>query len=475
MSQRAGQRGAADGRHRVFISYSTRDREKAERFCALVEERGVHCWMAPRDVVPGATYGSQIIQAIAEVDALVVLISASSVTSRHVSSEVARAFEKGKDIYPLRVEEVWPSDELELYVTSAHWIEGWNTGLDAAADTFVKALGNRPRSRGLPPQPAVKTTPYGWLLVLILLGALLAVAIPVSLVLIDPDRGPRLIEQLPPGLQGWAWQARLALSPPPAETLEPMPAPADKAAATHVEPLPPAAPPDPRETAAPGAVWKTGEPRIEFVWIEPLGVWIGRCEIANAQFQRFKPGHWSGRFHGEALDGDQQPVVRVSHIDAAMFAAWLTGREQERRQLPADWAFRLPTEDEWLACARCGDEREYPWGDAWPPTAGNYADETMGARPWAGETIGGYEDGFRVSAPIAMSGTNAWGLCGVGGNVWEYVRNTDDGKSVCRGGAWDSVQRENLACDAQATMPVDQGRHNVGFRLVLAPADGLTP
>ncbi len=38
----------------VFISYSTPDKVIADAACATLEQRQIRCWMAPRDVLPGA-------------------------------------------------------------------------------------------------------------------------------------------------------------------------------------------------------------------------------------------------------------------------------------------------------------------------------------------------------------------------------------------------------------------------------------
>lgn len=39
--------------HDVFISHSAKDKEAAHGLCAGLEARGLRCWIAPRDIVPG--------------------------------------------------------------------------------------------------------------------------------------------------------------------------------------------------------------------------------------------------------------------------------------------------------------------------------------------------------------------------------------------------------------------------------------
>ena len=40
--------------HDAFISYSSKDKTIADAVCARLEARGIRCWIAPRDVRPGA-------------------------------------------------------------------------------------------------------------------------------------------------------------------------------------------------------------------------------------------------------------------------------------------------------------------------------------------------------------------------------------------------------------------------------------
>jgi hypothetical protein len=48
----------------VFISYSTKDKLAADATCAALEAAGVRCWIAPRDIMPGAEWGAAIVKAL---------------------------------------------------------------------------------------------------------------------------------------------------------------------------------------------------------------------------------------------------------------------------------------------------------------------------------------------------------------------------------------------------------------------------
>ena len=48
----------------VFISYASHDSAVANDVAAALEGQGLKCWIAPRDVTPGAPYASEIVHAI---------------------------------------------------------------------------------------------------------------------------------------------------------------------------------------------------------------------------------------------------------------------------------------------------------------------------------------------------------------------------------------------------------------------------
>jgi hypothetical protein len=101
----------------VFVSYSTKDKAVADAVSAKLEEDGVHCWIAPRDIVAGADWNSAIIEAISASRAMVLILSSNSNTSPDVILEVKHAFRKGISVIPFRIEEVTPIKSLEYYLS----------------------------------------------------------------------------------------------------------------------------------------------------------------------------------------------------------------------------------------------------------------------------------------------------------------------------------------------------------------------
>ena len=221
--------------------------------------------------------------------------------------------------------------------------------------------------------------------------------------------------------------------------------------------------------------------------------YLGRHEVTNAQFRAFASGHDSDGFEGLDLNRPDQPVVRVSWQDAALYCNWLSAqddlepfyREELRKVVgfnPTALGYRLPTEAEWAWTARHvegADPLRFPWGDRLPPPErhGNYAD--ISAAHTVARIIFGYADNHIVTAPVASFEANAKGIHDLGGNVAEWVHDyygipaaapavdplgPNQGEyHVIRGASWmhGTVSDLRLSYRDYGT----DGRPDVGFRI----------
>ena len=113
----------------VFISYANSDLEVAERVCEGLEHRGTKCWIAPRDVTPGKSYGSEIVRAIQSASSMVLIFTSRANASPHVVTEVERAFSHRLRMFPLRLEQVELSEELQYYLSRPHWVDAFGKNL----------------------------------------------------------------------------------------------------------------------------------------------------------------------------------------------------------------------------------------------------------------------------------------------------------------------------------------------------------
>lgn len=124
----------------AFISYCSEDKKIADAVCGTLEANKIRCWIAPRDVGAGRTWGSAIVEAISESSVMVVIFSKHSNGSPQVMREIERAVNKGVSIIPFRVENVLPSKDLEYFISSCHWLDAMNPPLENHIAELARAI-----------------------------------------------------------------------------------------------------------------------------------------------------------------------------------------------------------------------------------------------------------------------------------------------------------------------------------------------
>ena len=150
----------------TFISYEKADATPAGELCALLEEGGLTCWIAPRDIPPGASYAATLYNGVAEASALVLLLSATTNDSPHVLREVELAVSKRPPIpiITVRLDTSDPSPDFKYHLTSLQWIEAAGRPLTdwgaVVARVLVARLGPAirpadPVEAPVPPEPPV--------------------------------------------------------------------------------------------------------------------------------------------------------------------------------------------------------------------------------------------------------------------------------------------------------------------------------
>jgi hypothetical protein len=104
-----------------FISYSSPNRDFAERLHADLQAKGVRCWFAPHDLKIGDRFRIRIDESIRVHDKLLVVLSESSVASQEVEAEVEAAMDREKShgvtvLFPIRLDDAvimapsgWPA------------------------------------------------------------------------------------------------------------------------------------------------------------------------------------------------------------------------------------------------------------------------------------------------------------------------------------------------------------------------------
>ncbi|PTT91704.1 hypothetical protein DBR42_03355, partial [Pelomonas sp. HMWF004] len=90
----------------IFLSHASDDLALAEHIARLLEESGVYTWTSFRDIPPGGHRDEAIETALRSAEALVVVVTNSSIQSRQVRAEVDEAIGANKTVVPILVEDV---------------------------------------------------------------------------------------------------------------------------------------------------------------------------------------------------------------------------------------------------------------------------------------------------------------------------------------------------------------------------------
>ena len=114
-----------DSNFDVFISHSTKDKGVANDVCVALEQGGIRCWIAPRNMVPGEEYENQILSAIDATRVLVLISSRNANSSRHVQREVAHACNSKtpKEVVPFKIEDFEYCPNIRYYLESVQWLD----------------------------------------------------------------------------------------------------------------------------------------------------------------------------------------------------------------------------------------------------------------------------------------------------------------------------------------------------------------
>ena len=141
------------------------------------------------------------------------------------------------------------------------------------------------------------------------------------------------------------------------------------------------------------------------------GFYLGKYEVTQAQYEAVMTGNTNSLSAkpSEWPNNPNRPVEKVSWEDVQVFITRLNA--QQSANIPAGWAYVLPTESQWEYASRAGTTTAYSWGATIASSNANYN--------WDGGANDGSD--FKQTRDVGQYAANPWGFFDMHGNVWEWT------------------------------------------------------
>jgi hypothetical protein len=125
---------------KIFVSYSRRDSEFADRLIRELEERGFDAWVDREDIRGGTAWRESISQAMRQCQAVIVVLSPRSAASPNVAKELSLADHHKRPIIPVSLEPFAIPAALEFQLAGLQMIDFTQAGFSDSVDKVVQAL-----------------------------------------------------------------------------------------------------------------------------------------------------------------------------------------------------------------------------------------------------------------------------------------------------------------------------------------------
>ena len=124
----------------AFISHASEDAAIAATITDYLENNGVHAGSRRATLLLAASTRRKSWTGSSSSAVFVLVLSENANKSIFVKREVERAVSKGKPVFPIRVRQVMPSRSLELFISSAHWIDAWKPPMEKYLERLAQSI-----------------------------------------------------------------------------------------------------------------------------------------------------------------------------------------------------------------------------------------------------------------------------------------------------------------------------------------------
>jgi predicted outer membrane repeat protein len=166
------------------------------------------------------------------------------------------------------------------------------------------------------------------------------------------------------------------------------------------------------------------------------GFYLGKYEVTQAQYEAVMTGNTDSlsATPSEWPNNPNRPVEKVSWADAQIFLTRLNA--QQSANIPAGWAYVLPTEAEWEYACRAGTTTAYSWGATIATSNANYSSSGLNQTSDAGNYAANPWGFFDMHGNVWEWTADAWGNYATGAQTDPFNGGASGSSRVIRGGSW---------------------------------------
>lgn len=123
----------------IFISYSSKNNDLAEKVNSLFVNSGLKTWFAQNSINTGENYAKDIVKAIQTSKCIVLLYTQDADHSIHIQKELDLALKYKKKIYPIRLQNSEPKEAMEYFLSGSQYFDVFEN-FDKRLQEFIERL-----------------------------------------------------------------------------------------------------------------------------------------------------------------------------------------------------------------------------------------------------------------------------------------------------------------------------------------------